>query len=496
MEKRITEIIARCKAIDSLQAEIERKAELENQGAFSEDQRTEYSTLKAEYDTLIAEKKTLEDDAEMKASRAGRATELEPRVLARRTEPGSATPSKQPAQEESEREPASVRFSIPANVIRSVPRNFAGEVNGQSPQQRAYRFGMYCLAKMAHDLPGLYAHAFPDAVKFVNNYMGGVSNVAHGSNDGTTGGHVLVPQEFSSDLIVLREMFGVGRRLLKNVPMSTDVKHIPKRASGLTASFTGESDAASESNMTWSDVQLSTKKLTCLARMSRELSADAVIAVGDELAGEIAYAFANKEDECIFNGTGTSTYGGITGIRQALYTAAGSPTTTSAGGITVADGNNYSEITLANFNSVVGTLPAFADTPNAAWVVHKLFFHTVMQRLEMAVGGATGSEIKTGDRRPRPTFMGYPVEFAQVMPSTEGNTQVCALLGDFALGAVFGDRTGVEIRFSEHATVGGQSTFERDQIAVLGTERFDAVVHGVGNTTSAGPIVGLLTLNS
>lgn len=495
MEKRIQEIIARCKAIDTEQAEIERVAELENDGKFTDEQRESYATLKTEFDTLLAEKKQLEDDAEMRAARAGRANDLQPRALPRKTPDNSGTPlPKAPEQEEPEDQRP--KFRIPANVKRMAVRNFSGEFNGHSAEQRAFAFGNWLLAKLSRDMPHQFGHAFPAAVNFVNNYLGGIQNTAHGESDGVTGGQFLVPEEFSRDLIVLRERYGVVRSLFAIEPMGSDVRNIPKRASGLTASFVGESAAGTESNMTWSNIQLVAKKVMTVARMSNELSADAVISIGDQLAGEIAYAFANKEDECGLNGDGTSTYGGITGVRAALKTASGTQTTTSAGGIIIAAGNAYSEVTLANFNSVVGVLPAYADTPNASWVVHKTFYHSVMQRLEMAAGGVQANEIASGDRRGRPLFMGYPVTFSQVMPSAEANSQVCALLGDFRLGAVMGDRSMLSIMFSEHATIGGENVFEQDQIAIRGTERFDIVVHGVGNSTTAGPIVGLQLLNS
>jgi HK97 family phage major capsid protein len=92
--------------------------------------------------------------------------------------------------------------------------------------------------------------------------------------------------------------------------------------------------------------------------------------------------------------------------------------------------------------------------------------------------------------------LGYPVEFSQVMPSTEANSQVCAVLGDFSKGAAFGDRQQESIAFSEHATIGGENVFERNQIAIRGTERFDIVVHDVGDANDAGPIVGLQTAGS
>lgn len=495
MEKRIQAIIERCKAIDSEQAAIERDCELNNEGMFNDDQRTKYAALKAEYDTLISEKKQLEDDTELRAARAGRAAELQPRTIERKTPANSGAPLPGQPSGDSGDEPRQVRFKIPANVRPHAPRNFVGvdPRSGMGADERAFRFGQYVLAKISSDLPNRYR--FDDAISFVNNYMGGIRNTAHGS-DATTGGHFLVPDEFSSDLIVLRDRYGVARRIFGREVMMSDTKHVPKRSTGLTAYFVNENDAITESNMTWEDIKLVAKDLGAIARMSAQLSADAVISVGDELAGEISYAFANKEDECAFNGDGTSTYGGIRGVRHRL-TSHDDAGTDSAGLVTGA-GNLWSEITAGDLTNVVGKLPQYADTQNCVWVCHRAFYYGVMEKLLLAQGGATSFEAAAGaaNSRPRPLYLGYPVEFSQVFPATEANSQVCLAFGDFSLGAKFGDRQQVSIMFSEHAYVNSQSVFERNQIAVRGTERFDIVVHGTGNGSAAGPIVGLVTASA
>lgn len=499
MEKRIADIIARCKEIDVAQDAIEKAAELENEGKFSDAQREQYTALKGEFDTLIAEKRQLETDAEMRAARSGRAEDLQPKVIARRTQATSGAPaittvaSGTPVQ--AALEPVDggerVRFKVPARALRvGTPRNFMGTVDGMKAEERAYRFGMWAMAKLAQDIPGRYN--FASAKQFVNNYMGDVLNTAHGENDGTTGGNVLVPEEFSADLIILRERYGVVRRLFGREAMTGDIKHIPKRLTGLTAYFVSENAAATESNMTWQDVELIAKDLVCLSRMSAQLSMDAVISVGDTLAGEMSYAFSNKEDLCGFTGNGTSTYAGIQGCTSALDDTDGAGTD-SLGKVIQTTGNTWGAMVLADFNKVVGQLPQFADTPNTCWVCHKTFYAQIMQKLEAAAGGNSINEIAMGDRRPRPLFLGYPVEFSQVMPSVTATSGVMVLLGDFSLGAVFGDRAQTSIAFSEHASVNSESVFERNQIAIRGTERFDVVVHGCGTASLTGPIVGLAT---
>jgi HK97 family phage major capsid protein len=90
-------------------------------------------------------------------------------------------------------------------------------------------------------------------------------------------------------------------------------------------------------------------------------------------------------------------------------------------------------------------------------------------------------------------FLGFPVEFSQVMPTATAATTVFALLGDFSLAASFGDRQQNIISFSEHASVGGQSVFERNEVAVRAVERFDINVHDVGDGTTPGPVVAVAT---
>lgn len=367
-------------------------------------------------------------------------------------------------------------------------RNFRGLQGGMDPKERAYRFGMWVLARVSQDMPGRFN--FAQSKQFVADQFA-LRQAAHGSNEPTTGGHNLIPEEFGTDLINLRETYGVARRVFRIRMMSSDTRTDPRRAGGLTAYFVAENAAGTESNKSWDNVSLTAKDIMVLARYTNQLSEDAVISIGDDLAGEISYAFANKEDECGFNGTGASTYGGILGLRAKLQNCDGAGTD-SVGLVTQGSSNTWSAITLGDFDSVVGKLPQYADTPNAAWLMHRAFYYGVVEKLVQAAGGVTAVEVREG-RRGRPIFKGYPVEFSQVFPSTTAVTSVVATLGDHALGASFGDRGGEQISFSDSATIGGESVFERNQIAIRGTERFDINVHDVGSASVAGPIVGLQT---
>jgi HK97 family phage major capsid protein len=384
---------------------------------------------------------------------------------------------------------------LPAGVKRGGSlKNFRADRNGVAAEVRAGRFGMYCIATLGNGPMSQWAKAWCDA-------NGMEFKVATENVNSTSA--FLVPEEFSQDLIDLREQYGVFRRQAKIRRMTSDTLTVPRRVSGLTAYAYGEGQAGTESQKVWDQVRLVAKDWMVITRYTNQLSADAVINIGDDLAGEIAYAFANKEDLCGFMGDGSSPYAGIQGVLPRLLNVWGATGVGTSGGtaagLRVATGTgyatNYNSITLADFNAVVGMLPQFADTPNAAWYMHKTFWGTVAQKLETAAGGNRVGDITDGARTPK--FLGYPVIISQVLPKTSALSQVCCVLGDLSLAASFGDRQQDAIAMSEHASVGGQSVFERNELAVRGTERFDIVVHDVGDGASiVGPMVGLVTASS
>lgn len=377
---------------------------------------------------------------------------------------------------------------LPATVRRyGRLENFTGDVNGVRAEERAYRFGQYALAKLSRDLPGKYGGHFRQACAFAADQFGmGQIYAAHyeGAGD-TSGSHIFVPDEFENDLIRLRESRGVARQALRVRPMASDIKKVPRRTSGLTHYYVGEAAQITESTAGYDQVTLTAKKVGAIAVMSTELDEDSVIDFGDELAGEIGYAFANAEDEALFNGDGTSTYGGVQGLRNRLDTL----TAGTAPGLVLGAGNAYSELTIGNFESLVGALPQYADVPGqVAWYCHKVFAWSVFKRLALVAGGNTKDDIEGNQGM---FFLGYPVRVSQVMPSTEANDQIPCIFGNLNLGAKMGSRRGETIEFSTEATVGSANLFEDDLMAVKGTERFALTVHDFGTDTVAGPICGL-----
>lgn len=350
------------------------------------------------------------------------------------------------------------------------------------PEMEAYRFGRWAAACMGHRKSQEYCKTH------------GIQTKAHLETVNSSGGF-LVPDEFSNSLISLREEYGVFRRNAKLEPMGSDTKRVPIRSATLAAHFVGEATAGTESTQTFQSVALVAKKLMVLTTISNELNEDSLINLGDSVAGEIAYAFALKEDQCGFMGDGTSTYGGIVGAVSALNNVSSNAGVTTLGGTD----DEPSEILIGDFQNMMGSLPAYADSPNCKFYMHKSIYSAVCERIIYSTGGYSAREASEGVQGT--TFFGYPVEFVQVMADNTGGSSAtgldgdqsderfryACLFGDLGMASTFGDRRDNTISFSDSAL----NAFEQDEIVVRGTERFDIQVHSPGTSSAAGPLVAM-----
>ena len=302
-------------------------------------------------------------------------------------------------------------------------------------------------------------------------------NKAQGEGVDSAGGF-LVPEELMANIIVLRETFGVFRQECQVVPMGSDTLNWPRRTGGLTAFFTGENQAATESTAAWDNINLTAKKAAVLTRMSTEIEQDAVVAIADWLVGEMAYAFASKEDDCGFNGDGTSTYGGMRGTTVIAVDSSHTYGKFQSSSATL------SSLTLKDLTSTMGLLPQYA-IGGAKWYMSQQMFYTVVANLLAAAGGNRLDILSQGIEK---RLLGFPVAIAQKLPIVApGSGNVQLHFGDLTRAAMMGERRGVTIKRSDHRY------FENDQIGLLGTERFDVNVHDMGSNTAAGPLVSMVS---
>lgn len=293
----------------------------------------------------------------------------------------------------------------------------------------------------------------------------------------TAGQSVLIPDELVLPIISLREQYGIARRFCYVHPMVTDTASVPRDTADVTAYFVGREQAPTASDPGFDNIELVSRNVAAETRISNDYAADSVINLADHVAEKHARAFAVKEDNCLFNGDGTSSYGGIVGIRTAILS--------KAGAVDAASGNDtFAEITAEDLRKVMGTLP---DLPgiNPSWFTSKVGKENMFNRLKDAAGGNTKLNLSSGDPD---TWGGYDIVTSAAMPKvlTDLSDVAMALFGDLRMGVIFGDRRGMTMMVDPYSLSSYQQT------KIISSERFDINVHGVGDASNAGPIVALI----
>lgn len=344
---------------------------------------------------------------------------------------------------------------------------------GPKAEVHAYRAGMWLAASFTGN---------QKARKFCSEQGIRIKN-AMSESDNSSGG-LFVPSEMSLAIIRLVESYGLARQKCDIEPMASNTKTVPVRVSGMTAYPVGETTTANEgsnsgtkSQPIWTNIELVARKWKAWTKFSDELDEDSAIMIADKVAEECALAFAYSEDNCLFNGDGTSTYHGIQGILAKL--AAGAVYTAAAANLA------FSTLDLEDFEGLVG---AFPDIPGCEpeWYISKEGYAASMLRLTMAAGGNTADNLERGGRK---VFMGFPVNFSNCLNKTltnQASTKLC-LFGDLRMGVKFGDRRKMTMKLTD------QRYWDEDQVAIKAEERFDINVHSIGSATEAGVIMALAT---
>jgi len=287
--------------------------------------------------------------------------------------------------------------------------------------------------------------------KTMSNEVRVKANLSEGS---TSGGGFLVPEEFASEILRLAPTYGVIRQNCRIIPMSSDVKSIPKAGgTELTAQWVNEAGQIKSTDPTFGQVQLIINKLAAIPVVTSELLADANIDVIAYLSELIAEAFAYQEDYQGFNGTG-SPFVGILG-------ATGVPT------YPLPSGTGF--ICLSYPDLVKSTTELYdAATANAKFYLHR----TIIGHLRGLITTA-GAPIILPTAK---DFAGFPFVSTEVLPGTRhstANTDATQFMvfGDLRKTIAMGQRAGIEMKISDQATVGSNNLFEKDMQALRMIER-------------------------
>jgi HK97 family phage major capsid protein len=369
-----------------------------------------------------------------------------------------------------------------ADPIATVPRvearipRHAGALRAFRPElydggrreaeEQAYRAGQWARATIFGDM---------SAARWCRDHD---MRIAQRVLTGTAGGQsAIVPDELALPIISLREQYGLARRMCYVHPMVTDTASVPRDTGDASAYFVGRETAPTASDPSFDNVNLVAKNVAAETRISNDYADDSAINLADHVAQKHARAFAVKEDECLLNGDGTSTYGGIVGLRTAILGLAGAIEATATHDLA-------SEIDATDLRSLMAALPDYPGI-NPSWITSKPFQELVFGRLMDA--GSGNNKVNLASRMPV-TYAGYDIATTPAMPKVQTSLDavVMVLFGDLSMGVIFGDRRGMTMMVDPYSLSSYQQT------KIISSERFDINCHGVGSSTEAGPVVALI----
>jgi HK97 family phage major capsid protein len=344
-----------------------------------------------------------------------------------------------------------------------------GSLKAFKDEKDAYRCGMWAGAVVG----------FPRAKAFCERNGIDIYNVMVEGTDSLGG--VFVPPEWTTNLILLREKYGVLRGQCQVVPMARETYEWPRRTGGITTYWTGEGVAATASDSTYDMVNLVVKKLTALTFISEELDEDSIVSVGDRVIDEFAYGFAKEEDTAGFIGDGTSAHGGITGVVTKFNN-----NTSLKGAVAATTGHHvFTTFDSTDITKFMGYLPdVFHD--GAKFYCSRPFYDSVFQRLAAAAGGNT---VQTLSGKYAPAYLGYEIVTSQVFPldpTADNTSKAVCLFGRLDKSTALGERRGITVKRDDSIK------FIEGQIAMKANERIDIVTHDVGDNSNAGPTVALM----
>lgn len=353
---------------------------------------------------------------------------------------------------------------------------------------RGYKPGIFESPEMAHRCGQWLKAHFGDrnARQWCSDHLG-TEYRDMGGQVNALGGN-LVFEDFSNTIIRLVEQFGVAMNVFQNVTMSSDTLLVPRRLTGVTSYWLGENSTITTSDPTATMVQLVAKKLACATKVSNELLADNAISVASWLAQEYATSLSAAIDDAAFNGTGTSTYGGIRGLAQI------DDGTHTASIQSAASGNtSIAALDIDDYLGALAKVPRFA-IGTSAWYMHPSVYHNSVQRMMLSSGtagsgtigalsgGNTAANLAQGTPN---TFLGLPVVWVLKMTAAPTTGTIAAYVGDLSLAGIMAVKSDMQVASST------DRYFEADQTAFRAIQRLDINVHSLGSTTEAGPVVAL-----
>lgn len=241
-----------------------------------------------------------------------------------------------------------------------------------------------------------------------------------------------VDAELSAEIRHLITQYGVARREMEAIPLTKGSYKANNLVTDVTVYWVDEGAVVGSTEAVLGQTELVLKKLGAIVTLTSELLEDTEIDLMSFLAGRVAEGFARAEDQAFFDGDGTATYGGFTGLLR----------NTNVNTVTMATGNT-------NFNQVDADdlLDMIDATPAGALANAKFYYHRTIKSFLRKLKDSQGAYIYQAPSQSGPaTVWGYPEVLVEAMPAKTATavSKAFILFGDLRKACIFGYTSGIE----------------------------------------------------
>ena len=281
---------------------------------------------------------------------------------------------------------------------------------------------------------------------------------------GSAGEHI-IDSELSAEIRHLMLDYGVARREFFTTQLSKNAYDANSLTTDVAITWVDEAGVIPTVSVVLSQTELKLKKLAAIAVISRELLEDEEIDLLAFVGQRVAEGFAQAEDTAFFNGDGTATYGGFTGLLQT---------------VTIPDVAVATKAAI----SVDAIYEMIDALPSGAHAGAKFYFHrTVLSQIRLLKDGA-GQYIYQNPLGVSgvPSLAGYPVVIVEALPSFASADLGLALFGNLNKTAILGYKGGISTDRTNSAVVRNQAnnadinTFTTDREAIRWVSRVGYIV--------------------
>ena len=260
-------------------------------------------------------------------------------------------------------------------------------------------------------------------------------------------GEFLIPKPMLATIYTIIEEYGLAQRLATNVTLqgpgnSIDLNSI---ATAPTATWVGENELFTESDMTLGQNVLTVKKLGVVSTITRELQEDAILPLIPSWLEKVGEDIAKKIDQSWLIGDGTNTYGQMVGLANK---ASAQVFTAGSGDLAPAD------IVENDLDEVVRPLTT-ARRARAQWIMARILWDYV-RKFESTVGARIVQEML--QNLPNQSYDGFPINMSEALDNTNGDvaSRVFAVLGDYSK-SFLGTKRGVTVETSTEGVLSNSS---------------------------------------